>query len=85
MRDLLAALGGLTTRGRCFLAAGVACALSAFVLGERDLLRVGVLLLARPVVAAAARAARMRWSDARGEAPRRRSGCRRVAEMRSTM
>ncbi|HMA45629.1 MAG TPA: DUF58 domain-containing protein [Frankiaceae bacterium] len=52
MRDLLAALGGLTTRGRCFLAAGVACALSAFVLGERDLLRVGVLLLALPVVAA---------------------------------
>ena len=48
-----AALSGLTTRGRCFLAAGITSAISAFALGERDLLRVGVLLVALPLVAAA--------------------------------
>ncbi|MEY7981736.1 DUF58 domain-containing protein, partial [Streptomyces pilosus] len=35
------ALAGLTTRGRSFLAAGVAAANSPFVLGQSDLLRVG--------------------------------------------
>jgi uncharacterized protein (DUF58 family) len=45
------ALRGLTTRGRCFLAAGAAAALSAFVLGEKDLLQVAVLLLALPLLA----------------------------------
>ncbi|HVB28053.1 MAG TPA: DUF58 domain-containing protein [Mycobacteriales bacterium] len=49
-----AALAGLTLRGRCFLAAGAAASISALVLGERDLLRVGVLLLALPIVAAGA-------------------------------
>lgn len=48
-----AALAGLTTRGRCFLAAGVTSILCALGLGERDLLRIGVLLLALPLVAAA--------------------------------
>ena len=38
------ALRGLTTRGRSFLAAGGAAALSALILGEKDLLRVAVLL-----------------------------------------
>jgi uncharacterized protein (DUF58 family) len=47
------ALRGLTTRGRSFLAAAGAAALSALVLGERDLLRVAVLLVALPVLAAA--------------------------------
>src|ERR671920_98239 len=47
------ALRGLTTRGRSFLAAGAASAISAFVLGERDLLRVAVLLAALPLLAAA--------------------------------
>ncbi len=47
-----AALGGLTTRGRCFLAAGLACALVAFALGQRDVLRVAVLLAALPLAAA---------------------------------
>ncbi|ABK52772.1 protein of unknown function DUF58 [Acidothermus cellulolyticus 11B] len=47
-----AALAGLTTRGRSFLAAGIAASLCGLVLGERDLLRVGVLLLALPLVAA---------------------------------
>ncbi|MFL6238083.1 MAG: DUF58 domain-containing protein [Actinomycetes bacterium] len=45
------ALSGLTTRGRSFLAAGVALIACAAVLGERDLLRVGVFLVALPVVA----------------------------------
>ena len=53
MTGALAALGGLTTRGRCLLAAGAALVLCALVLGQRDLLRVGVFLLALPVVAVA--------------------------------
>jgi uncharacterized protein (DUF58 family) len=48
-----AALRGLTTRGRSFLAAGAAAAISALVLGERDLLRIAVLLAALPLLAAA--------------------------------
>jgi uncharacterized protein (DUF58 family) len=47
------ALSGLTTRGRCFLAAGAAAAVCAAVLHERDLLRVGVFLAVLPVVAVA--------------------------------
>ncbi|GAB1646002.1 DUF58 domain-containing protein [Krasilnikovia sp. MM14-A1259] len=46
------ALRGLTTRGRSFLAAAAAATVSAFVLGERDLLRVAVLLAALPLLAA---------------------------------
>jgi uncharacterized protein (DUF58 family) len=53
MRDLWTwsrtALDGLTTRGRSFLAAGAAAAVCALVLGQRDLLRVGVLLIALPL------------------------------------
>ncbi|MFC7548439.1 DUF58 domain-containing protein [Plantactinospora sp. GCM10030261] len=47
------ALRGLTTRGRSFLAAAVAAALSAAILGEKDLLRVAVLLAVLPLLAAA--------------------------------
>ncbi|HEX6871553.1 MAG TPA: DUF58 domain-containing protein [Micromonosporaceae bacterium] len=47
------ALRGLTTRGRSFLAAGAAAAFSAIILGERDLLRVAILLAALPLLAAA--------------------------------
>lgn len=47
------ALRGLTTRGRSFLAAAVAAAISAVILGEQDLLRVAVLLAALPLLAAA--------------------------------
>jgi uncharacterized protein (DUF58 family) len=47
------ALRGLTTRGRSFLAAAAAAGFSAVVLGERDLLRVAVLLAALPLLAAA--------------------------------
>ncbi|GAB2965463.1 DUF58 domain-containing protein [Micromonospora polyrhachis] len=46
-----AALAGLTTRGRSFLAAAVAAALSAVLLGEKDLLRVAVLLAILPLLA----------------------------------
>jgi uncharacterized protein (DUF58 family) len=46
------ALQGLTTRGRSFLAAAAAAALSALVLGEKDLLRVAVLLAVLPLLAA---------------------------------
>lgn len=41
----------LTTRGRCLLAAGVATAVSAFVLDERDLLRVGAFVALLPLLA----------------------------------
>ncbi len=57
MRD---ALGGLTTRGRCLLAAGGALALCALFLGQRDLLRAAVFLLALPL-AAVASVARTRY------------------------
>ncbi|MEU3255865.1 DUF58 domain-containing protein [Streptomyces sp. NPDC006997] len=46
------ALAGLTTRGRSFLAAGVAAAVCAYVLGQGDLLRVGLLLAVLPLVCA---------------------------------
>ncbi|MFC7816270.1 DUF58 domain-containing protein [Streptomyces sp. NPDC057367] len=46
------ALTGLTTRGRSFLAAGVAAAVCAYVLGQSDLLRVGLLLGVLPLVCA---------------------------------
>ncbi|MER6323555.1 DUF58 domain-containing protein [Streptomyces coelicoflavus] len=47
------ALAGLTTRGRSFLAAGIAAAVCAYVLGQSDLLRVGLLLGVLPMVCAA--------------------------------
>ncbi|WP_405612220.1 DUF58 domain-containing protein [Streptomyces sp. NBC_00076] len=47
------ALAGLTTRGRSFFAAGVAAAICAYVLGQSDLLRVGLLLAALPLICVA--------------------------------
>lgn len=47
------ALSALTTRGRCLLAAGIAAGLCALLLGERDLLRAAIFLMALPLVAAA--------------------------------
>ncbi len=49
---------GLTTRGRCLLAGGVAAAICAFVLNERDLLRVGFVACALPLLAIAVTAMR---------------------------
>jgi uncharacterized protein (DUF58 family) len=46
------ALSGLTTRGRCLLAAGIAAALCSAVLNERDLLRVAVFVVALPLLSA---------------------------------
>ncbi len=46
------ALRGLTTRGRAFVAAGITASLCALLLGQKDLLRVGILLVALPLVAA---------------------------------
>lgn len=52
MSGLRAALAGLTTRGRCLLAAGLALAVSSLLLGQRDLLRAAVFLVALPLAAA---------------------------------
>lgn len=48
-----AALSGLTLRGRCFVAAGLASVVCALALAEPDLLRVGLFLLALPLAAVA--------------------------------
>ncbi|WP_329093072.1 DUF58 domain-containing protein [Streptosporangium sp. NBC_01469] len=45
-------LKALTARGRSFLASGVAALLCAFILGEHDLLRIGVLIVSLPLLAA---------------------------------
>lgn len=47
-------LSGLTTRGRSFLASGVACIGCGMAFGERDLLRLGVFLVALPLLGLAA-------------------------------
>jgi hypothetical protein len=52
------ALSGLTTRGRSFLAAGLAAEACAYVLGQPELLRVGLLLTALPPFAPLAALAR---------------------------
>jgi uncharacterized protein (DUF58 family) len=68
------ALRGLTTRGRCFLAAGVATFVASLVLAQHDLLRIAILLIALPVVSA--------WVVARTRyrlSSRRRLGSGRVA------
>ena len=52
MTAVRVALQGLTTRGRSFLAAAAAAGLSALILGEKDLLRVAVLLAVLPLLAA---------------------------------
>src|ERR1043165_4845925 len=43
-------LAGMTTRGRCLLAAGLAAALCSVVLNERDLLRVSVFVVSMPLL-----------------------------------
>jgi uncharacterized protein (DUF58 family) len=42
---------GLTTRGRCLVAGGIAAIVCAYLLDERDLLRVGILAVALPLAA----------------------------------
>ncbi|NDU73434.1 DUF58 domain-containing protein [Actinomadura sp. DSM 109109] len=66
------ALAGLTTRGRSFAAAGVTAIVCAVALGERDLLRAGVLVLALPLLCTIAVArTRYRLACARRLAPSR--------------
>jgi uncharacterized protein (DUF58 family) len=63
MRTLLS---GMTTRGSSFLAAGIAAALTGYLLGERALLCVGIALVALPLLAAtAARRGQYRLSVSR--------------------
>lgn len=45
-------LRALTSRGRSFLASGLAALLMALLLGEHDLLRIGVLIVSLPLLAA---------------------------------
>jgi uncharacterized protein (DUF58 family) len=52
VRALRRTLSALTTRGRSFVAAGLTAIACAFILGERDLLRAGVLILALPLLSA---------------------------------
>jgi uncharacterized protein (DUF58 family) len=69
MRSLLA---GFTTRGTSFLAAGIAAALAGLLLGERELVTLGTLLIALPLLAAlAASRARYRLSCVRSVIPPR--------------
>src|SRR6184192_2184799 len=69
---MLRALSGLTTRGRCLLAAGLAAAACSFLLNERDLLRVAVFVVALPLlVAAFISASRLSIGAARGLRPDR--------------
>jgi len=69
MRSLLA---GFTTRGRSFLAAGAAAAICGLALGERDLVRVGALVLLLPLLSAlAAGRTRYRLSCLRQISPSR--------------
>lgn len=53
MRNVLAwlrpAMSGLTTRGRSFLAAGLAASFCSALLGQPDLMRIGILLIVLPL------------------------------------
>jgi hypothetical protein len=52
MRWLLRAFTGLTTRGRAFIAAGLALVVSALVVGSTPLLRVALFVVMLPLLAA---------------------------------
>lgn len=47
------AFQGLTTRGKCLISIGIAMALLSFLLGEKDLLRVAVLIAVVPLASVA--------------------------------
>src|SRR5579863_10286469 len=69
MRGLL---GALTVRGRSFVAAGAAAILCGILIPEPDLLRIGVLLMALPLLSAlGAGRARYRLSCVRRVTPAR--------------
>ncbi|MBM9469240.1 DUF58 domain-containing protein [Nakamurella leprariae] len=50
-RDGWRSISGLTTRGRCLLAGGLAAVVCAVVLDERDLLRIGLFAALFPILA----------------------------------
>ncbi len=63
---------GLTTRGRCLLAGGLAAIVCAFVLDERDLLRVGIFAALLPIAGMlAGMARRVRLAAAHQVSPAR--------------
>lgn len=67
-----AGLRGLTTRGRCLLAGGLAAVVCAIALDERDLLRVGLFAALLPILAVLAGAVRsVRLSAERNVGPSR--------------
>jgi uncharacterized protein (DUF58 family) len=69
MRSLLSAF---TTRGASFIAAGIAAGVAGLILGERDLISVGALLVVLPLFSAlAAGRARYRLSCQRSVVPPR--------------
>lgn len=75
-------VSGLTTRGRCLLAAGGAAAFCALLLNERDLLRVAAFVILLPLLAAvAAGRARLGLSAQRRAAPRVPVGERAMVEL----
>jgi uncharacterized protein (DUF58 family) len=64
--------GALTTRGKCFIAAGITAGLCGLGIPEPDLVRVGALLMALPLLSAVtASRARYRLSCSRTLNPRR--------------
>lgn len=71
-RALSAPVQRLTTRGRAVLSAGVTAAVCSLLLGQRDLLRVGVLLAVVPLLTVAVLArARYRLACTRTVTPQR--------------
>jgi uncharacterized protein (DUF58 family) len=65
-------LSGLTRRGRVFLTIGLIASITAVAVGQRDLLRVGILLLALPAVSLlVALRSRVRLAAARAVEPPR--------------
>ncbi len=71
-RALTAPVQRLTTRGRAVLSAGVTAAVCSLLLGQRDLLRVGVLLAVVPLLTVAVLArARYRLACTRTVTPQR--------------
>ena len=51
MNHLRASLSGLTTRGRCLLASGLALVVFSLLVGQKDLLQAAILLVALPLAA----------------------------------
>jgi uncharacterized protein (DUF58 family) len=49
---VLEPLRGLTVRGRSFVAAGLACVVGAFLIGQKSVIQIGVFTIALPLLAA---------------------------------